>query len=225
MCSPRVCEVNRQCGRNESRVGSYASATVPPLGIQILLQYVPARAPIITRKGFDPRSDSNSNANLHLHSIMTADDNATTLQQFHSGIGQDGEESMNFVSLFQGPMTSTSKLSSALSTTSSLSTSLSTSTSTFSSDPTATSILLPTSLSSNSSSTSTYSINQTEVKHTSVACHSAEVATSFPVSFVSRPFTAADAQVFVRMRRWREVLQRARGLWCLIMGWEGWRVR
>lgn len=48
---------------------------------------------------------------------MTADDNATTLQQFHSGMGQDGEESTNFVSLSQGPMTSTSKLSSALSTT------------------------------------------------------------------------------------------------------------
>ncbi|KAE8538338.1 hypothetical protein D1P53_005683 [Cryptococcus gattii VGV] len=167
-------------------------ATLPPQFLPRGFKFFTIRSGSSTNNnsntGFDPLSDSNSNTSLHLHS---ADNNSITPQQFHSGMGQDAEESTNFVSLSQGPMTSTS----ALPTTSSLSTSLSTSTSTFSSDPTATSIFLSTSLSSNSSSTSTYSINQTEVKHNSVACHSAEVATSFPVSFISLSLTAADAQM------------------------------
>lgn len=150
---------------NAAGMSPSLEATFPPQFLPREFKFFAIRSGSSTNnssnKGFDPRSDSNSKASLHPHSNMNAHNNATTLQQFHSGMGQDGEESTNFAPLSQGPMTSTIKLSSALSTTSSLSTSLSTSTSTFSSDPTATSILLSTSLSSNSSSTSTYSINQT----------------------------------------------------------------
>lgn len=116
----------------------------------------------------NPRSYSNSNAGLHLNSNMHADNSPSTLQQFHSGTGRNGE-SASFVPLPQGPMTSTSEIPSAMSTTSFLSTFISTSLS----NPTATPTPLSTSLFSDSPSISICSNDEKQAKHTPVACHSA----------------------------------------------------
>lgn len=163
----------------------------------------------------NPRSYSNSNAGLHLNSNMHADNSPSTLQQFHSGTGRNGE-SASFVPLPQGPMTSTSEIPSAMSTTSFLSTFISTSLS----NPTATPTPLSTSLFSDSPSISICSNDEKQAKHTPVACHSAVVATSSPISSASLPFAPANPQAYERMRRWHEALQRARGVWCLVSGWK-----
>ncbi|OWZ78619.1 hypothetical protein C366_03267 [Cryptococcus neoformans Tu401-1] len=218
-------EQRRECA-HLGYVRSTAGATVTSAGLEatLLPLFPPPELKISAIRSdsssnnnsdtnLNPRSYSNSNAGLPLNSNMHADANATTLQQFHSDTEQNGE-SASFVSLSQGPMTSPFEISYAMPTTPFRCTSISASLS----NPTTTSTSLSTSPFSDPLPTSTCYKDEIQAKQTPVACHSAVVATSCPISFASLSFAPADPQAHVRMRRWHEALQRAKGVWCLLVG-------